>query len=236
MPLLKKEKFLEEVISQVRFKYDRYDIKRELEAHIIDKIEYYTEQGYDNDKAEELSVNDMGDAKEIGKELNKQHNPIIGWIWRVTNWLLTIFIIINIFTSGLNLLASLYTSNPAKGIKKSDIVYKLDIDEKVKVDDTVLHITDIIYEKNGNLSIIYKYYDTRLWGTGWSFGAMGEISDNLGNTYFNGSGQSSGGIITRARNTVDNFSKDADTLIITYDYYNRYYKLEIPLKAGEYND
>ena len=236
MSLLNKEKFLEEVISQVKFKYDRYDIKQELLAHISDKIEFYIEQGLDNDKAEELSVSEMGDAKEIGKELNKQHNPFIGWIWRISNILLVLSVIISIFITGFNVLASLYTTNPSKGIDKSNIVYKLDIDEKVKVDDTVIHFTDVVYEKNGDLSIIYKYYDTRLWGTGWSFGAMGEISDNLGNTYFDGSGQSSGGIVTRGRRTVENFSKDADTLIITYDNYNRHYKVEIPLQRGDNNE
>lgn len=236
MPLHDKEKFLTEVLNQVKFKYDRYDIRMELESHIQDKTEYYTELGYDIDKAEELSVNDMGDAKEIGKELNKQHNPFIGFIWRITNFLLVISVVISIFVTGFFFIASLYASNPAKGIDKSNITYQIDIDEKVKVDDTVFHFTDIIYEKNGDLSIIYKYYDTRLWGTGWSFGTIGEVSDNLGNTYFNGSGQSSGGIVTRSRRTIDSFSKDADTLIITYDYYNRYYKLEIPLKAGAHNE
>jgi len=236
MSLHKKEEFLIEVLNQVKFKYDRYDIRMELEAHIQDKIEYYSELGYDMDTAEELSVNDMGDAKEIGKELNKQHNPFIGWVWRITNILLVLSVIISIFVTGFLFISSLYTSNPANGIDKANIVYKIDIDEKVKLDDTVIQFTDIIYEKNGDLSIIYKYYDTRLWGTGWGFGTMGEISDNLGNTYFNGSGQGSGGIIARHRSTYENFSKDADTLIITYDYYNRYYKVEIPLKAGVHNE
>lgn len=236
MSLLNKEKFLEEVVSHVNFKYDRYDIKRELESHILDKMEQYVEQGLDRDKAEELSVNDMGDAKEIGKELNRQHNPIIGWLWLISNVLLILSVIISIFYTGFGVVTSLFTTNPAKGIDKSNIVYKLDIDEKIKVDDTVIHFTDIVYEKNGDLNIIYKYYDTRLWGTGWSFEAMGEISDNFGNTYFNGHSQSSGGIITRSRRTIENFPKDAETLIITYDSYNRFYKVEIPLQGGDKND
>lgn len=235
MSLHNKEKFLKEVLSQVKFKYDRHDIGTELEAHIQDKIDYYTDLGYDMDKAEELSVNDMGDAKEIGKELNKQHNPFIGWVWKITNVLLVFSVVISAFV-GFLIIASLITENPAKSIDKSNIDYKIDIDEKVKVDDGIIHLTDIILEKNGDLNIIYKYYDTKLWGTGWSHGTMGEISDNLGNRYVSGSGLSSGGIIERHRWTVDNFSKDADTLIITYDYYNRYFKLEIPVKEGVRNE
>ena len=93
MSLHDKEKFLAEVLNQIKFKYDRYDIRMELESHIQDKTEYYSELGYDMDKAEEMSVNDMGDAKAIGKELNKEHNPFIGWIWRLTNVFLVLFII-----------------------------------------------------------------------------------------------------------------------------------------------
>lgn len=233
MPLLNKEKFLEDVILQVKFKHDRNDIRKELEAHILDKIEYYIEQGYDKDKAEELSVSEMGDAKEIGKELNKQHNPLLGWIWRITNLLLVIFILINIFTTGIYLFSSLFIRNPIRDIDTSNIAYKIDVNEKVKIDDTVIHFTDVIYHKSGDLSIVYKHYNTRYWGAGWSLGAIGEISDNLGNTYFSGGGQSSSGIITRGIWKVSDFSKEADTLIITYDYYNRYFKIEIPLKTGE---
>lgn len=71
---------------------------------------------------------------------------------------------------------------------------------------------------------------------GWSFGSIGTIKDNLGNEYFDGSGSSSGGIITKGVRTVSNFSSEADILIIEYDLYNRYYKVEIPLKTGDLND
>ena len=107
MSLHDKEKFLAEVLNQIKFKYDRYDIRMELESHIQDKTEYYSELGYDMDKAEEMSVNDMGDAKAIGKELNKEHNPFIGWIWRLTNVFLVLFIIVNIFATVIPFIASL---------------------------------------------------------------------------------------------------------------------------------
>lgn len=169
MPLLNKEKFLEEVISQVKFKHDRHEIKKELEVHILDKIEYYIEQGYDKDKAEELSVNDMGDAKIIGKELNKQHSPLIGWIWYISNILLVIAIAISSFLIGINVIYALFSINPINDFPKSEIVYKIDVDKKVKIDDRVIHFTNVIYDKNGDMNIFYKNYNTKLWGTGWSW-------------------------------------------------------------------
>lgn len=235
MPLPKKDKFLDEVLYYIKFPFDRENIKHELECHILEKIDYYTEQGYDKVAAEQLSINDMGEAKEIGIELNKQHNPLLGWLWKITNVMVILFVVLNIYIIGALFLSSL-TNNPINDISKSNIVYKVDIDEKVKLDDAVIHFTNVIYENNGNLSIFYKYYDTNLWGAGWSSSEIGIISDNLGNVYFAGSGGGGGGIISRYRRTVENFSNEAETLIISYDSYNRKYRIEIPLQVGDNNE
>ncbi|MEW8994525.1 permease prefix domain 1-containing protein [Clostridium sp.] len=236
MPSLKKEKFLKEVLSYVKFSLDRDDIKTELESHILEKVDYYIEQGYDKEKAEELSINDMGDAKEIGIELNKQHNPILGWILRITNVMVRITIIFSIFVIGPLLVVSLFKTNLINNIEKSNIVYKMDIDEKAKVDVTLIHFTNITYEKNGDLSFFYEYYDTGMRGDGYGIGLIGEITDNLGNIYPFGPSEMQGGIKTKCMQTIKNFSREADTLIISYDNYNRKYKVEIPLQVGDKNE
>lgn len=92
------------------------------------------------------------------------------------------------------------------------------------------------YDKNGDMNIFYEYYDTRFWGAGRSLGAIGDVMDNLGNTYFWGSGYSSAGIKSKCMKTVRDFSKEATTLIIDYDYYNRKFRVEIPLKVGDTNE
>lgn len=235
MSLSDKEIFLKEVLSRIKFPFDRNDIREELECHIEDKTGCYLEQGYDRETAEKQSVSDMGDPKEIGTELNRQHNPVIGWIWKTTDLLLKVTAAITMFViwvQFLNWLTGLYGENPERLIPESDMVYKIDLDEKVKIDDTVIHFTGAAYDKNGDMNIFFKYYDTRLWGTGWDYAPIGEISDNLGNTYSAFSGSQNGGIVSECLRTVKGFSKDADTLIISYDRYNRKYRLEIPLKAG----
>ncbi len=236
MPSLKKEKFLKEVLSYVKFFLDRDDIKTELESHILEKVDYYIEQGYEKEKAEELSINDMGDAKKIGIELNKQHNPILGWIWYITNVMVGITIIFSVFVIGPLLVEPLFKANLINNIEKSNIVYKMDIDEKVNVDVTVIHFKNIIYEKNGDLSFFYEYYDTKMWGYGYSIGLIREITDNLGNIYPYGPSEMQGGIKTKCMQTIKNFSREADTLIISYDNYNRKYKVEIPLQVGDKNE
>lgn len=164
MPLPNKDEFLEEVISHIKFPFDRNDIKSELESHILEKIDYYIEQGYDESESEQLTLKDMGDAKEIGIELNKQHNAIVGWLWKATNAIVILLVVWNVYTIGFPFITDLFSHNPIKDIPKSNIVYKIDLDEEVKIDDMVIHFTNVIYEKNGNMNIFYEYYDTKLWG------------------------------------------------------------------------
>ena len=228
MPLYEKESFLEEVLGFVRFPFDREKIRTELDDHIEDKTAYFEEQGYGREAAASLAVKNMGDAKEIGRALNRQHNPVLGWIWLATNVLagiLVLHLVISLVFPGLSSLLSL--NRPDK-IPASDIVYQIDANKKVRLDDTVIRFTDVVYDKSGDLNIYYEYYDARLWGMGWSLPGIGVLSDNLGNQYFSGSSNASGGIVSRCRQRVSDFSAEADTLIIDYDSYNRKYRVEIP--------
>ncbi len=227
MLLPKKDKFIAEVLSHIKFPFDKEDIKTELEHHILDKMEYYNEQGYDEEEAEQLSVHDMGDAGEIGVELNKQHNPFIGWVWVITN----VLVLFSVCVLAFSLIP--FFSSLAGTIPQSNIIYTIDLDEQVKIDDRVIKFTHVIYEKNGSMNIIYEHYDTRLWASGWGFHDIGEIEDNLGNKYWVGSSSSRGGIKTRSIRTVNDFSAEADTLIIDYDEFNRRYRLEINLPIGD---
>lgn len=136
-------------MSYIKFPFDRDDIKKELGNHILDKMESYNEQGYDIEKAEELSINDMGNAKEIGIELNKQHNPIIGWVWKITNVLVVLSLIFTLFGVVLPLSGLLLGPGLSDNISESDIVYEVDVDERVKIDDRVINIKG--YDSDDNI-------------------------------------------------------------------------------------
>lgn len=232
----KGEEFLDDVLSFIKFPFDRATIRQELESHLQDKFEDYIEQGYDEETAEQLSVSNMGDAKTIGTELNREHNPFLGWLWVLTRYAVILLIIVNVFLVGVSVVMPLFRSNLINRIPKSNIVYNIKVDKKVGLDDTVIHFTNVILEKDGQLDIFYDYYDTKLWGTGWSLGDIGTISDDLGNVYRSGSGSGQPGIISQNRRTVDHFSSEANILIISYDNFNRKYRVEIPLKAGDRNE
>lgn len=232
---LDKKGFLGEVLSYIRFPFDREEIRIELESHIEERIGDYRREGYDQQTAEKLAVDGMGNAKEIGVELNKQHNPLLGWLWWGTNmmiFLMGTWIVLIVIVPAL---ISFLDGRSFDEIPKPSIVYTVDINESVQIDDRVIRFSKVIYDKEENLHIFYETYDIRLWGAGWSFDNIGMITDDLGNIYATGSGGAIGGFKSKGRRTVRNFSQEASIVIITYDQFNRKYQVKVPLKAGDQN-
>ena len=71
---MNKQEYIEKVLWQIDGKAYLNEIKAELENHIEDRKEYYTNAGYDNEIAEEKAVAHMGSAEDIGEEMNMLYN------------------------------------------------------------------------------------------------------------------------------------------------------------------
>lgn len=67
--------FLDNVCNEVKYKPANKTISDELEGHIEDLKNDNLCKGYTDKQAEEKAVEQMGDAKKIGKRLNKIHRP-----------------------------------------------------------------------------------------------------------------------------------------------------------------
>ena len=72
------EKYLKDVLSFVKFKYDHNAIYFELIGHMEERYEDLLAEGIEEQAAKEMTVLRMGDAKEIGKAFNEVHNPVLG--------------------------------------------------------------------------------------------------------------------------------------------------------------
>lgn len=227
--------FINEVLSRVKFVYDRESIEKELKNHIEDKIENYQQNGYSDTEAELLTIRDMGNPKEIGDELNKQHNPFIVWISIITSLMVWFVIFIVLMLVLPQIIYPLFIGNLANDIPKNEIVYKIDVDEKVQIDNRIITITDVIFDKNGTLHLFYSNFEKWNLGSGWSFSLTGLIYDNLGKNYLGGQ-YSRRGIVSKSHMQLKNFNKEANSLIISYDYHNRKFKVVIPLKGGDINE
>ena len=74
--------------SHVKFKFDHEAIRDEYLEHMEDMYEFYVGRGMDPDLAKSTVLEDMGDPDELGRVLNQIHNPVLGWIWRLSRWLM----------------------------------------------------------------------------------------------------------------------------------------------------
>lgn len=79
MFLLQIKEFLDSVCEQIKYKPIRQEISEEIENHIEELKESYIADGLDEKIAEKQAIQQMGNAEEIGKELNKIHKPKLDW-------------------------------------------------------------------------------------------------------------------------------------------------------------
>lgn len=89
---MKKQEFLSIVRKQIRFVFDRDKIEDELKQHLADSIEDLIEEGFSWQDAERIAVEQMGNPKEVGQLLNREHNPILGYLWAISRVALCIFV------------------------------------------------------------------------------------------------------------------------------------------------
>ena len=71
--------YLNNVCKEIKYEPAKKAISEELELHIKEVKENYISDGIDEKLAEEKAVNQMGNAEEIGKSLNKIHKPQLDW-------------------------------------------------------------------------------------------------------------------------------------------------------------
>lgn len=74
------KEFLNKVSKEIKYKPANKPVTEELESHIEEAKKDYLCKGYSSNEAEEMAVKQMGDAKKIGKELNKIHKPKLDWM------------------------------------------------------------------------------------------------------------------------------------------------------------
>ena len=74
------KEFLNNVSKEIKYKPANKPITEELESHIEEAKKDYLCKGYLENEAEEMAVEQMGNAKKIGKELNKIHRPKLDWV------------------------------------------------------------------------------------------------------------------------------------------------------------
>lgn len=161
------ENYITAVTSHVKFRFDRRAIGQELREHMEDLYEDLLLQDIDEEQAAQLTVDYMGDSEELGKELNEAHNPVLGYVWL---WGRRLFILIfiffglpTVFMGGCSALMTGYDAAETFFMdlhEEDDVVYTVDVNQKVKIDDTVFSVKKLKYHEDGTLEIRYLSYQT----------------------------------------------------------------------------
>ncbi len=71
--------FLNNVCDKIKYKPIRNEISEELKNHIEEQKEDFIQSGIQEKVAEEKAIENMGNAEELGKKLNKIHRPKLDW-------------------------------------------------------------------------------------------------------------------------------------------------------------
>lgn len=71
--------FIDKVCNEIKYKPVRKEIAEELQTHIEEIKQNNITNGMQEKEAEEKAINQMGEAEEIGKKLNKIHKPKLDW-------------------------------------------------------------------------------------------------------------------------------------------------------------
>ena len=214
-------KYTQEVLKYIRFKYDRFDIGQELDEHIEDMLsenEKMTEE-----EQEKFIRENMGDPKEVGEELDKEHKPLLGWIWRISRFLMIVLIILNL-PNALNIALmagnAVLTSIQGYQIDKTQVECSIKTHITGKIDDTHIIIDGVDKLKDGSVMVKYRTWNNPL--------------GKEGNKYFGGGGSNGGFVSYSTEHLSDNSDGEVlsehEALVIDYDYNGRKFYAKIPLK------
>ncbi|MGN0530218.1 MAG: permease prefix domain 1-containing protein [Eubacterium sp.] len=68
---MKPEDYINAVVSQIKDTAAKNSVKKELEAHIADRTEYYENAGYNHEEAVERAMANMGGAENVAQDMSR---------------------------------------------------------------------------------------------------------------------------------------------------------------------
>lgn len=221
---------------------EREDIRRELEEHIEDRMEYYLEKGWDEAPAEARCLEAMGDPAEIGRELAKQYRGR-GWLWLGRAAVLLTVVLCVQAVLGLGMLGAAWDSlmvriHPSTAISIGElrnVEAVADLDIRAEVGNDILRIYQVsVGEKDGRRAamVLACMYDR------WPFGIVaGDL--NARSRLFNQRGEtghSSGGSGNHGASCVVRWAPvEPEDAYVVWECraIGGTIRLEIPLPGGE---
>lgn len=120
------KEYLQCVRKHILYVFDRDNIEQELEGHLQDSTEDLRKEGFSKEEAERLAVEHMGNPHMVGRQLNKEHHPVIGYAWLVSAIILGFLVIQLLYFGGFAVYQGIKTMTPMT-VEDSVAEYPLDI-------------------------------------------------------------------------------------------------------------
>ncbi|HHV63914.1 MAG TPA: hypothetical protein GXX46_02375 [Peptococcaceae bacterium] len=229
------EEFCRKVCSFVRYKKAHRQIYEELHNHIEDHAEYLREQGIAPEEAERLAVQAMGDPEEIGRELDKQHRPLIERLLAITSVAKIIGILYGVWVSLYIAFIVLLTVGSLVGsmnytVEKEDILYSEKLSQKQRVGAVTYKLQKITVTDDSSILVDYLYYghNPDIILRGWTSPTL-RVYDPEGNPY-NSKGSSKAGFIHKSQVVVEGYDLSKGSIVLKAPSFYGDVEFRIPLR------
>lgn len=163
---MNKNEFLKIVSKQIHFFLDREKIEKELSDHIEDSTLDLMEEGYSKEEAEQIAVNQMGNPTEIGKYLNCEHHPIIGYLWFIST-IVSVVMLISLIPTGISAVSGLWEMLTPTVVRNYEEKIPINITVEMPTDKVELDYFCVM--ENGDIYITYRTWTNMEYSrSGWS--------------------------------------------------------------------
>ena len=160
------KEYLQRVRKHIYYVFDRDSIEQELAEHLQDSMDFLRDAGHSKEEAEILAVEQMGSPDEVGKQLNKEHHPVLGYAWLASVLILIVLAVPLVLCVGNMVYMGIKTITPIT-IKNSEKIYSLDME--LELSTHKVWLDNICVNEDGEYYLTYrartKYSYSR---AGWS--------------------------------------------------------------------
>lgn len=177
------KEYLQRVRKHIMYVFDRDSIEQELALHLQDSMDALREEGHSKEEAEVLAVECMGSPDEVGKQLNKEHHPVLGYAWLLSTVLLAFLVVPALFGVGNAVYMGIKTMTP---VTMENSVEDFPVDMVLELPTHKLLLDNICVNEDGDYYLTYrawvKYSYSR---AGWST-ELFSLEDSTGKYLYGG--------------------------------------------------
>jgi len=207
-----KQEYLRQVRKQIYYVFDRNVIEEELNQHLEDNILDLLEEGHSPEDAEQKAVAQMGDPIETGKQLNREHHPLLGYLSVI---LTTLLIPIGIYFGLVIAVALSSTISQLTPTTIDSSIEEIDLDITLDISTHRVKIDKICLSEYGDYYITYRSWTKFNYSRAGCSSYLFNVEDTNGIVLTSGGGYSSHSPFGEYGGKSINFLEDPFFYIVT---------------------